>query len=315
MRRIAFLDYLRILSVSLVILQHYKFFLNQNDEIKLSLIYATGNFGVSIFLLISGFIITDIVSKYGNIKDFLFARFLRIYPLFLLAFFIYYFLLETNPETSFSNILLQLILPIADFSSSYTLIAVEWTLRVEFLFYIVVAIMFFSHNLNITKIFLLQIFNAFFLFFWYEKNNFNLYVFICLANLNYIFIGSIIYLHFNNNPKNLKNLAILIVSIFITHLAFFKAYNYDFLLYFTGFCALIIFLLCFAFRDRFRNFQIIRICSDLTFPLYLFHNFFYNLIFKNNFYNIIALVLFSYLIHKLIEEKIAKFKNKIIKKI
>jgi len=315
MRRIAFLDYLRIFSVSLVILQHYKFFLNQNDEIKLFVIYATGNLGVSIFFLISGFIITDIVSKYGNIKDFLFARFLRIYPLFLPAFFIYYFLLGTNPEASFSNILLQLILPIADFSSSYTLIGVEWSLRVEFLFYIVLAIMFFSHNLNITKIFLLQIFNAFFLFFWYEKNNLNLYVFICLANLNYVFIGSIIYLHFKNNPRNLKNLAILIVSIFVTHLAFFKAYNYDFLLYYTGCNAVIIFLLCFAFRDHFKNFQIIRILSDLTFPLYLFHNFFYNLIFKNNVCNVIIAILFSYLIHKLIEEKIAKFKNKIIKKI
>lgn len=315
MIRIAFLDYLRILSVILVILQHYKFFQGQNHNISKYLIDATGNLGVSIFLLISGYIISHIINKYNKIQDFLIARFLRIYPLFFLAFIMYYILLNTNPDASFYNIFLQLILPIADFSQSYTLIGIEWSLRVEFLFYIILAIMFFSGNLNITKIFILQIIITIFLNFYYNQQTPISYICICLANLNYVFIGSIIYLHFKNNCKNLINLTILITSIFLTYYNFYILYSYQFLIYKSGFIAIIIFLILFAFKDDLKNFQIIKIFSDLTYPIYLFHQFFNNLIFKNNFYNIFIAILFSYLVHKMIEEKIANFKNKIIKKI
>ena len=185
----------------------------------------------------------------------------------------------------------------------------------EFLFYIVLAILFYSNNLSIFKIFLLQIFNVIFLFFYHNYSKSNPYICLTLANLNYVLIGSIIYLYFNDNCKKILNLTILIASIFITYLIFIKIYNYDFIIYFSGIIGLIIFLLSFAFRDNFKNFKIIKIFSDLTFPLYLFHQFFNNLIFKNNFYNIIVAILFSYLVHKMIEEKIANFKNKIIKKI
>ena len=315
MIRIVFLDYLRILSVILVILQHYKFFQGQNHNISKYLIDATGNLGVSIFLLISGYIISHIINKYNKIQDFLIARFLRIYPLFFLAFIMYYILLNTNPDASFYNIFLQLILPIADFSQSYTLIGIEWSLRVEFLFYIILAILFYSNNLSILKIFLLQIFNVIFLFLYHNYSKSNPYICLTLANLNYVLIGSIIYLYFNDNCKKILNLTILITSIFITYLVFIKIYNNDFIIYFSGIIGLIIFLLSFVFRDYFKNFKIIKIFSDLTFPLYLFHQFFNNLIFKNNFYNIIVAILFSYLVHKMIEEKIANFKNKIIKKI
>ena len=315
MIRIVFLDYLRILSIFLVICQHYRFFFNYKIKVSEHFIYSIGNLGVSIFLLISGFIIANIINKYRNIKDFLIARFLRIYPLFFLAFLLYFFFLESNSTSIFINIILQLILPIGDLSKSYTLTAVEWTLRVEFLFYIVLAILFYSNNLSIFKIFLLQIFNVIFLFFYHNYSKSNPYICLTLANLNYVLIGSIIYLYFNDNCKKILNLTILIASIFITYLIFIKIYNNDFIIYFSGIIGLIIFLLSFVFRDYFKNFKIIKIFSDLTFPFYLFHQFFNNLIFKNNFYNIIVAILFSYLVHKMIEEKIANFKNKIIKKI
>lgn len=124
--RIAFLDYLRIFAFISVLIGH-KFYANivaaiANDKLhatpKLLLELLTpfvfgGGAGVIVFFLVSGYIISQVLSV-EQTTSFLIRRVFRIYPLYVIAVLIQIIVQKTWGTLSL-NLLVQQLLLIGDF--------------------------------------------------------------------------------------------------------------------------------------------------------------------------------------------------------
>lgn len=94
------IQYLRGIASLFVVLFHMKWMINniytQND--LGDLLFISGNFGVDLFFVISGFVIclsTEKLESHTAIR-FIIRRFFRIYPLLIISVLIVYFLSESG---------------------------------------------------------------------------------------------------------------------------------------------------------------------------------------------------------------------------
>lgn len=155
-KRIAFLDYLRIFAFVSVLIGH-KFYdkiaaLANNEAMnafvcflaKLSLpFFVGGGAGVVVFFLVSGYIIMHVLQT-EKAADFAIKRAFRIYPLYIAAV-----LIQTAIDVIYHtgnypvmSILVPQLLLIGDFFGTPCALGfVEWTLRVEVMFYVFMAIL------------------------------------------------------------------------------------------------------------------------------------------------------------------------------
>lgn len=181
---------LRGFSVIIVLLYHFDFDLIKSDFIN------AGYIGVDIFFIISGYIITKIISEQKKIsfKNFYIKRFKRLAPTLLvvilfsimIAFFLFEnFLLKKNIHSAFSSIFgfsnfyFWLSNTIYQFAEKNNMILMHtWSLSVEFQFYLFFPLMFYLFQKNLIKIILLIFFfiSFFLIFYLHEKHNiFNFY--------------------------------------------------------------------------------------------------------------------------------------------
>lgn len=156
--RIVFLDYLRIFAFLSVLIGH-KFYGYALDFVNNDAAHATPRFivelllplfsgggaGVVVFFIISGYIITFVLQAQQPIVFFI-KRIFRIFPLYIIAVLsqicINSFFWRELPDLSeLSNVIPQLLLIGDLFGTPYTLGGVEWTLRVEVLFYIYMGVL------------------------------------------------------------------------------------------------------------------------------------------------------------------------------
>lgn len=159
------LDIIRFIAATLVIVSHsYPLSVGNNDLEPLSLItnnqMTFGSFAVAIFFIISGFLITQSFEKSSTLTQYLKSRILRIFPALIGVVLFSIFILgpiATSLSISdyFSNIstykyLLTIsLLPLSPslpgvFADNIFTTAINgslWTLKFEFFFYIVVAIL------------------------------------------------------------------------------------------------------------------------------------------------------------------------------
>ncbi|WP_330214908.1 acyltransferase family protein [Pseudomonas sp. AM8] len=155
-RRIVFLDYMRIFAFASVLIGHKfypameRFVADQNNsgiarwmlELVMPLFYG-GVVGVIVFFLVSGYIITHVLQSERPL-EFLVKRAFRIYPLYVVAV-----ITQTAMDYKFHNVtipematMIPRLLLLGDFfSTPYSLGGVEWTLRVEILFYAYMAVL------------------------------------------------------------------------------------------------------------------------------------------------------------------------------
>jgi len=152
-KRIAFLDYLRIFAFVSVLIGH-KFYSDIIAAIADDKLHATpkllleflmpfvfgGGAGIIVFFLVSGYIIAQVLS-FEQTNSFLIRRVFRIYPLYIAAVLIQIIVQETWGNISWSVLLPQLLLVGDFFNTPYTLAGVEWTLRVEIIFYFFMAML------------------------------------------------------------------------------------------------------------------------------------------------------------------------------
>ncbi len=109
-------------------------------KLLLPLVYG-GGAGVVVFFLVSGYIIAHILQTEHS-KEFLIKRFFRIYPLYIVAVLIQYIpLLALGRLLDISILLPQLLLLGDFFATPYALNGVEWTLRVEIMFYVFMVVL------------------------------------------------------------------------------------------------------------------------------------------------------------------------------
>lgn len=202
-------------------------------------------------------------------------RVFRIYPLYLFATF-----LEIILNSAISNIappglatMVSRALLIGDFfGTPYGLSGVEWTLRIEVIFYLLMATLKaigqFSNPARLPVIFMaisvgLFLTNPFPNFADWSTGYFNLY-------FPFLFVGGMIYLI----ERKLAPLRSCLISISFIFIMFFvltanikpglKETNHAAI-------ALIIFIAAWHFRAGLVGERIIKLLSDLTYSIYLFH--------------------------------------------
>lgn len=122
-KRIFYLDFIRAIAVISILLTHYNaIFVYMWDESALKKVVLTwkvanlyiGDFGVSLFFIISGAALMSVYSKKLEIKTFYLKRFWNIYPMFWIAYlaaFLYSFWVNRgiDPAIPKRNMLLSVI--------------------------------------------------------------------------------------------------------------------------------------------------------------------------------------------------------------
>jgi peptidoglycan/LPS O-acetylase OafA/YrhL len=138
--RLAELDALRGVAVVMVLLYHYttRFAELFPRALPLPFDFPQGEFGVELFFLISGFVITMTLDRSKCASDFLVARFSRLYPAYWVAVLLSTFVLveaagpfdvPSARQVAFNLTMVQGFFHVPSVDGVY------WTLEVELLFY------------------------------------------------------------------------------------------------------------------------------------------------------------------------------------
>ena len=141
------LDLFRALSIILVML-HHSFIPNK----MLETLMHNGNHGVSLFFLISGFLITTLLIREKNkgsinIKKFLIRRGLRIYPLYYTVLAIYFVAINVfgfySPDNrlAFNEFLYAHLFYLSNLMPIYGPFFFSWSLATEEQFYLIFSIL------------------------------------------------------------------------------------------------------------------------------------------------------------------------------
>lgn len=142
MNKILTIQYLRGIAALLVVAFHARFILNDVYVQKDlgTLLFKSGEAGVDLFFIISGFIIALSTEKNSSYKDFIAKRFFRIYPVFFVCLLIVatYKTGEYDISRFFrSAILLQSNYDAWGPTFGYNLLYPAWTLTYELYFYMI----------------------------------------------------------------------------------------------------------------------------------------------------------------------------------
>lgn len=286
--RIDFLDFMRIFAFISVLVGH-KYLpqlsaLASDPSNHITIRYiaqgliplcAGGAAGVIVFFLISGYIITHVLQKESAI-EFVIKRIFRIYPLYVFAVFAeaYVGFIVQGLELPPLSVWIPRLLLVGDFfDTPYALEGVEWTLRIEIVFYLFMAILksagLFKRPEALPALFVLctgvlHLVKPFPEFAGWSNGYLSLYG-------PFLFVGSLIYLaeHRKANRKYCIVGAIFIFMAFLVLLAKiqpnWKESNY-------AAFALLLFLAAWGIRGQLTGGPLIRLLSDLTYSVYLFHN-------------------------------------------
>lgn len=131
--RFVYLDVLRAIAVFSVVLAHR--FGSIHD------VFDLGRYGVILFFFISGYCIAESILKYkiNAVRNFVIARFLRIFPAYWASIALY--ILTSKESFSATTLLANLALMQRPAGEPY-MQGLYWTLEVELLFYVSIAVLF-----------------------------------------------------------------------------------------------------------------------------------------------------------------------------
>lgn len=233
--RIKELDGLRGLAAFSVMLFHYTN--NHNTYAGEVPFFEYGHYGVEMFFVISGFVISLTLYNKSDITEFAKARFFRLFPIYwvcvIITFSIVEFIGLTDMKRSFIDFLLN-------FTMIQRFIGVEyvdgsyWSLQYELFFYAIIAILHFKLRLNhmvILKVFaslsflsliinilgahqMMQVEGGIF-----EILYFRLYGVLILEFIHLFLIGITLY-NFITDQISLKTMIIFIALSLLTSLSF-----------------------------------------------------------------------------------------------
>lgn len=291
--RIIFLDYLRIFAFMSVLIGH-KFFTHlaafSNDLtvhsslrsiVKLLLpLIEGGGAGVVVFFLVSGYIIAHVLQTEKTV-EFIIKRIFRIYPLYIFA--VLTFSISRGVQLSPPDLTIRIpqILLVGDFfNTPYALQGIEWTLRVEILFYV------FMSLLRSLTFLTTQIKYLPFIFLvatglcgWMAPipSSDNLFKGYLTIYGPFLFLGSMFYLY-ENKLTNATLFLIFIALVFHQYHKLIALYQKNWAGTSFAFLAFLLFTTIWIFRQHMAAPAWIRILSDMTFSVYLFHNWLFDFI-------------------------------------
>ncbi len=161
MQRLDYLDFLRGIAVFLVLLTHTHHFFSYELFNQWS---GIGARGVQLFYMVSGFTIYYIYQNKLNtsldVKTYMIKRAFRILPLYFLVLPIYFITFGVNKDYEYPlfNLITHYLL-INGFFPEYinSILRVEWSIFVEFMFYIVFVLIFYKFkNIGIIKLLIIS---------------------------------------------------------------------------------------------------------------------------------------------------------------
>lgn len=206
------LDYIRGICAILIMLYHYTYFILNIKYESDSFIMRMGFYAVSMFYILSGttlFLVyhkTDF-SKKNNIFSFFQKRILRIFPLFIIANILAFFLSKNSLKT----LLLNITGLFSIFDRGNYLVTGAWSIANELIFYLFFPLLIFLCNryikifwiISILSLFIMYYFNCYILD---EKSPLadNWYYYIHPFNQIYLFIIGIIIGYYYTTIKRLK---------------------------------------------------------------------------------------------------------------
>jgi peptidoglycan/LPS O-acetylase OafA/YrhL len=158
--RILGLDILRGAAAVGVMLWHYTFRYEQiyGPQAGLSFRFRGGHYGVTLFFIISGFVILMTLEKCKTAKDFVVARFTRLYPPFWVAMILTFSTLAIfglpGREVSGINALKNLPMVPSLLHAPYV-DGDYWTLEIELCFYALMLVIFLAKGLKIAPMVML----------------------------------------------------------------------------------------------------------------------------------------------------------------
>lgn len=335
--RIVFLDYLRVFAFMSVLIGHKLFaeisnLINIYPTIHITQQYISnfttslfmgGGAGVIVFFMISGYIILH-VSTYEKPIEFLIKRFFRIYPLLIFAIIFEVFLQSflQGQSINYVNVLIQFTLLGDFFNTPYALAGVEWTLRVEIMFYLLVSLISFLKIQHKPYLLLLVFIGITILLKYISPFPTNLFVSYFTIYFPFLFLGSAIYLY-EQKKINLLSLVIFVIFVFENYFKLINEFHKGWLTSNFAIAGFLVFILLWLNRDKLENFilnKFIIFVSGLTYSVYLFHNYLWFYIGKylgteNKFLILFVLLIFCYIVTKIIETPMNKLGKTVVNKL
>lgn len=290
-----------------------------------------GSVGVSLFFIISGFVIPFSLNKV-NWRGFLIARFLRIYPTYICGLSITIILISisswyfNNPfPYSLKEVFIQYCLGLRDFFQSKNIDGIIWTLEIELKFYLICVLIGKFIKEGNRLVFLVPVLMS---VFWviFDKGYLIHYsasqaLKFSFPFLIYMFIGVAANFYYRK-LITLKAMLVLWVVLFAIYARCMKGTETHFI---NGYFAAIV---IFAFSWRFssiieQKLKWLKFAADISYPFYVIHGvagYAAMLILLNfiGYYPLfilvittIAAVFLSYLVHKYIEVPTNKLGKKL----
>lgn len=283
--RLIFIDYLRIFAFASVLIGH-RFVDGLNAVLDDANTHALvrwlvrmviplvrdGSAGVTVFFITSGYIIAHVLQSQKPL-EFLIKRAFRIYPLYMFAVVLTYFLwgrLITPVQ------LLQQLLLIGDFfGTPLALGIVEWTLRIELMFYLLAALCailgFFHPRVKWLPLVLMGIVIV---LAWLPP--FPVHVYddangLLSFNFGFLLLGTIIYLA---EQRQIRPIWVGLYGLVLWG-CYFKVYPHTMTTLYVGNLATVgtlVFLFVWLLRRHLPSTPLLLFLSELTYSVYLFHN-------------------------------------------
>lgn len=291
----------------------------------------TGPFGVAVFFLISGFVIPISMEHVGT-GQFIIRRFFRIFPPYavgllfvLIAIYVYTSHVGTPFPYTAKDYLMNASL-LRDWFLVPSIDGVNWTLEVELKFYILCTFLAWVSNLRSSKtlivttlVMLLFVYITSGTYDYLFANFFYLYKFAFnLSNafgyLIFMFIGTCFYNLYTKHWTFHQFLvtAAILFTFFYFAVTFSPVQAVVMPVHFNYVYALILFTLCYRFRDKIPYSRVLDFLSNISYPIYIVHGvtgyILLTIFVTHNVHFYIALVgtvgfviLESYILHRLVE--------------
>lgn len=344
--RIAHLDGMRGIAIIWVILFHgysrwpeYLNFVSVTQDIA---VFEYGYLGVQLFFMISGFVIFMTLDKSKNYFDFIKKRWLRLFPAMLIATIIIYSTASFFSERpgGIPNIIntipgLTFISPelIRFFSGTYIggLEGAFWSLYVEFIFYILIGLVYFLIGRKYCIPVLFIVFLMHFLSFALSKIGLHwpheLTGALGFTHYAWFIVGCVMY-ELLNKRGNILIYSIAIISVLLTlaRTMFNSGTDFTLIIFYAGVLTVFIYSFYNEKIQRILSNRILLTIGFVSYPLYLIHENMLvatlvkleklsiptNIMVFMPFFISVLLVAIAYIIAKYLEPKLRKLIGRII---
>jgi exopolysaccharide production protein ExoZ len=296
----------------------------------LGIIQDFGWLGVSLFFLISGFVITH-VSQRENLLEFVVKRFFRIFPLLAVAICISIMVSPQLIEQATLGTLISNVFLVNYWNHpQIVLLGVAWTLAIEITFYLLVIAFYYWRASPFKLIFAQLSLIGIGIFFARSMGDSYFLFSATVAYIPYLIFGSIFYHVFYSQKLGNLECLILVVLCYAATLTGIKSIHTSFLpitnSYIGNFVlSLLIFSMAHGINERLAPNRVAKFFADTSYVVYLIHGtlgiFILNILTPKFGFNVALLVtlptlgLISWGMHKYLEVPILKFSRTILKKL